>query len=86
MEAWLQETPALVNARCPVTCHHVARSNGGLYFNDAGEFAAEVDYLRVHRDDRLELGRQGRRYVIENYSWPTVLGRFERALHTVLEN
>src|SRR5262245_18999243 len=86
MESWLQETPALVNARCPVTCHHVARSNGGLYFNDATEFAAEVDYLRVYREDRLELGRQGRRYVIENYSWPTVLGRFERALQTVLEN
>jgi glycosyltransferase involved in cell wall biosynthesis len=85
MEAWLQETPALVNARCPVTCHHVARSNGGLYFNDATEFAAEVDYLRGHRDDRRELGRQGRRYVVENYSWPTVLGRFQRALQAVLE-
>jgi len=86
MEAWLQETPALVNARCPVTCHHVALSNGGLYFNDTTEFAAEVEYLRVHRDDRRELGRQGRRYVVENYSWPAVLGRFERALHAVLEN
>jgi glycosyltransferase involved in cell wall biosynthesis len=86
MEAWLQETPALVNARCPVTCHHVALSNGGLYFNDAAEFAAEVDYLRVHRDDRRELGRQGRRYVVENYSWPAVLGRFERALRAALEN
>ncbi|HSD10875.1 MAG TPA: glycosyltransferase [Candidatus Binatia bacterium] len=86
MEAWLQETPVLVNARCPVTCHHVALSNGGLYFNDATEFAAEVDYLRVHRDDRRELGRQGRRYVVENYSWPAVVGRFERALHAVLES
>jgi glycosyltransferase involved in cell wall biosynthesis len=86
MEAWLQETPALVNARCPVTCHHVALSNGGLYFNDAKEFAAEVDYLREHREERRELGSQGRRYVIENYSWPTVLGRFERALRAALEN
>jgi glycosyltransferase involved in cell wall biosynthesis len=86
MEAWLQETPALVNARCPVTCHHVALSNGGLYFNDATEFAAEVDYLRAHHDDRRELGRQGRRYVVENYSWPAVLGRFEHALRAVLES
>ena len=86
MEAWLQETPVLVNARCPVTCHHAALSNGGLYFNDPGEFAAEVDYLRRHPDEARELGSQGRRYVLDNYTWPVVLERFERALQRLWDD
>jgi glycosyltransferase involved in cell wall biosynthesis len=84
MESWLQETPALVNGRCAVTRHHVTLSNGGLYFNDPIEFAAEVDYLRRHPEECKEMGRQGRAYVLDNYSWPLVLGRFERALEEIL--
>jgi len=85
MEAWLQETPVLVNGRCPVTRHHVALSNGGLYFDDAGEFAADVEYLRRHREAAREIGRQGRAYVLDNYTWPLVLGRFERALQAAMD-
>jgi glycosyltransferase involved in cell wall biosynthesis len=84
MEAWLQETPVLVNGRCAVTSHHVTLSNGGLCFEDAVEFAAEVDYLRRHRSEARELGRQGRQYVVENYTWDRVLVRFEDALRDTL--
>jgi len=84
MEAWLQATPVLVNASCPVTRHHVALADGGLYFDDVTSFAAEVRYLRRHRDHAGELGRQGRDYVLENYSWEQVVGRFERGLTAVL--
>jgi glycosyltransferase involved in cell wall biosynthesis len=62
----------------------VTLSNGGLYFNDPVEFAAEVDYLRRHPEECKEMGRQGRMYVLDNYSWPLVLGRFERALEEIL--
>ena len=84
MEAWLQETPVLVNGRCAVTRHHATLSNGGLYFNDAAELSAEVDYLKGHPDEAREIGRQGRAYVRENYGWPAVAERFERALDRVL--
>lgn len=84
MEAWMQETPVLVNARCPVTRHHAVLADGGLYFDGAAEFAAEVDYLRRHPEQAKEMGRQGRRYVIESYSWGPVLGRFERTLASLL--
>lgn len=80
MEAWMQETPVLVNARCPVTRHHAALANGGLYFDGATELAAETEYLLAHRDEAREMGRQGRRYVLENYSWESVVARFESAL------
>ncbi len=50
MEAWLVETPVLVNGHCAVTVEHCRRSNGGLYFTNYEEFSATVDYL-------LEQGR-----------------------------
>jgi len=84
MESWLQETPVLVNARSAVTRHHVALSNGGLYFDGSQEFAAEVDYLRDHPDVAREMGRQGRAYVIEQYAWDRVIGRFEQALERLV--
>jgi glycosyltransferase involved in cell wall biosynthesis len=86
MESWLQETPVLVNRRCAVTRHHVTLSNGGLYFDDPGEFAAEVDYLRRHPADTREMGRQGRAYVLHHYAWPIVLGRFEGALKEIFDS
>jgi glycosyltransferase involved in cell wall biosynthesis len=85
MEAWLQGTPVLVNGACPVTHHHVSLAGGGLYFNDSREFAAEVRYLRRHEDQAKELGRQGKEYVLENYSWERVIGRFASGLGEVLE-
>ncbi|MGH7819915.1 MAG: glycosyltransferase, partial [Candidatus Binatia bacterium] len=85
MEAWLHATPVLVNAACPVTHHHVTVADGGLSFNDATEFAAEVRYLRRHPEEARELGRQGRAYVLENYSWERVIDRFETGLVRVLE-
>jgi glycosyltransferase involved in cell wall biosynthesis len=86
MESWLQETPALVNRRCAVTRHHITLSNGGLYFDDPGEFAAEVDYLRRNPADTREMGRQGRAYVLDNYAWPIVLARFEGALEEIFDS
>jgi glycosyltransferase involved in cell wall biosynthesis len=85
MEAWLEGTPVLVNAECPVTRHHVSVAGGGLYFDSAAEFVAEVRYLRRHEDHAMELGRQGKQYVLANYSWEQVIGRFENGLATVLD-
>jgi glycosyltransferase involved in cell wall biosynthesis len=80
MEAWQQETPVLVNGRCAVTRHHVTLSNGGLYFNDTAERGAGGDYQGWHPAAAGGRGRQGRAYVRENYAWPVVVERFERAL------
>jgi glycosyltransferase involved in cell wall biosynthesis len=85
MEAWLEGTPVLVNSRCPVTRSHVEAANGGLHFANSREFAGAVCFLRKHRAEAAALGRQGREYVMHNYSWNQVLSRFEDGLREVLE-
>jgi glycosyltransferase involved in cell wall biosynthesis len=85
MEAWLEETPVLVNAQCPVTLQHARASGGGLWFANAREFAAEVAWLRSHPVEAARLGRAGARFVGERYAPASVLERFERGLERVLE-
>jgi len=76
MEAWLQGTPALVNAACAVTTDHCQKSRGGLYFRDYFEFEGCLEYLLGRPDVRARMGASGGAYVRQNYHWRDVVRRF----------
>jgi glycosyltransferase involved in cell wall biosynthesis len=78
MEAWVQETPALVNARCEVLRWHCERAGGGLWFGDPAEFEACLEWYAGHPEERRAIGRQGAEYVQKQFRWPDVLARAER--------
>ena len=84
MESWLQRTPALVHGRCAVTVEHCRKSNGGLYFSDYDEFAATLDYLLDHPDTAVRMGEGGRRYVLANYQWPSIIPRYQELFGRVM--
>src|SRR6185369_6016155 len=75
LEAWNHGVPALVNARCKVLRGQVQRADGGLYYGNAVEFIAGLDYLLDHPDASRQLGRQGLAYVDREYRWPIVMTR-----------
>jgi glycosyltransferase involved in cell wall biosynthesis len=54
------------------------RSGGGLPYRGFAEFEAAVDLLIDDTDLRRRLGTAGRRFVEEQYTWDTVLDRYER--------
>jgi glycosyltransferase involved in cell wall biosynthesis len=83
LEAWNHALPALVNARCKVLRGQVERADGGLYYSNAVEFIAALDYLLDHPDGARQLGRQGRDYVDREYRWPIVIDRIESLLRAV---
>jgi glycosyltransferase involved in cell wall biosynthesis len=68
--------PVLVNGDCDVTRGHCQRSNGGLYYRSYEEFAAALTLLLTQPGLTRQLGRQGQRYVQENYAWEVVEERF----------
>jgi len=76
MEAWLNSTPVLVHRRCPVTRDHVETSGGGLTFAGEGDFLAALDFLLSDDRAAAEMARQGREYVLANYTWDKICGRF----------
>jgi glycosyltransferase involved in cell wall biosynthesis len=80
LEAWNRGLPALVNARCKVLRGQVERADGGLYYGNAVEFMAALDYLLEHSAAARVLGRQGLDYVDREYRWPTVMDKVERLL------
>ena len=80
MESWVAGTPVLVYAGGAVTSYHARTSKGGLVFRDPVEFQVAVELLQLQPEVRAELGRNGRRYVLERYTWETVTGRFIDAI------
>ena len=72
LEAWALGRPVLANARCDVLVGQCLRSNAGLYYGDALEFAAVLDCLLGEPCLADALGRNGREYVARHYSWPVI--------------
>jgi glycosyltransferase involved in cell wall biosynthesis len=72
LEAWALGRPVLASARCDVLVGQCVRSNAGLYYEDAREFAAALD--RILSDPALAatLGRNGRAFFAQHYSWPVI--------------
>lgn len=70
LEAWLSERPVLVNGRCAVLQHQCQHSNGGLWYNDYSEWIAAITALAD--TEKQQLGRHGRQFVEQSYSWSRV--------------
>jgi glycosyltransferase involved in cell wall biosynthesis len=76
-------TPALANARSAVLEDHCRRSNAGLWYADAAEFAEALDLLATQEDLRTTLGAHGRAYVAAHYGWSAVMARYESLIAAV---
>jgi glycosyltransferase involved in cell wall biosynthesis len=81
MEAWLAGTPVIGLAESEVVAWHLGRSGGGLTFTDAKELASQLRFIGSKPEAASEMAAAGRRYVVENYTWPTVLDRMEASLY-----
>lgn len=84
MESWVQGTPVLVHADCAVTSDHCARSDGGLTFANFEAFSASLDRLWDDPAAARDMGQRGRRYVFDNYGWPTIVERYQDVFAEVL--
>jgi glycosyltransferase involved in cell wall biosynthesis len=77
MEGWLEETPCLVAAGSEVMREHCERSGGGFVFDGYQAYRDALDRLVADDELRTRMGRAGRRYVLDTYSWLRVRERFE---------
>jgi glycosyltransferase involved in cell wall biosynthesis len=72
LEAWGLGRPVLANAHCDVLVGQCVRSNAGLYYGDALEFAGALDVLLTDRSLAGRLGTNGRAYFTRHYGWPVI--------------
>jgi glycosyltransferase involved in cell wall biosynthesis len=72
LEAWALGRPVLVNAHCDVLLGQCQRSNAGLYYETAEDFAGALDAILDDPSLAEALGERGRRYFAEHYRWPVI--------------
>jgi glycosyltransferase involved in cell wall biosynthesis len=77
LEAWQLGVPVLANARCKVLAGQCLRSNGGLFYHGYAEFAEGLRLLLERPALASALGRQGRAYVLREYSWEAIDAKME---------
>lgn len=85
MESWLAERPVLVNADCPVTTDFAQKANAGLYYCGYREFEACLDYLLSHKVQADQMGRNGRRFVLEHFAWGVIVERYREYFERMAE-
>jgi glycosyltransferase involved in cell wall biosynthesis len=82
LEAWALGRPVLANGRCDVLVGQSVRSNAGLYYANAAEFAAAAERLQADEPLARAIGRNGQAYYALHYAWTVVeakyLAMFER--------
>jgi glycosyltransferase involved in cell wall biosynthesis len=76
LEAWALGRPVLANGRCDVLKGQCIRSGAGLYYESYEEFAEALYALESNGPLHSRLGRNGRRYFAQNYSWPVIEGKY----------
>ena len=80
MEAWLAGTLVIANGASAVNRWHCERSGAGLLYDDALELEQCLRFVAADRTAARALARQGRRYVLDHYTWDPVLDRLEELI------
>jgi len=80
MEAWLAGTLVIANGGSDVVRYHCERTGAGLLYEDEFEPEECLAFLAQAPDAADAVAAKGRRYVLDNYQWDTVLDNVEAAL------
>lgn len=76
LESMKLGVPVIVNGNCEVLKGHCIKSNGGICYQNYEEFEQAIDFFEHNLEKRLEMGRDGKQYVEENYQWDAILKKF----------
>ncbi|XDD46285.1 glycosyltransferase family 4 protein [Leptospira sp. WS39.C2] len=85
MESWLQKKPVLVNGKSTVMKGHCIRSQGGLYYSDRVSFQRMLDYLLENEGITKQMGENGRKYVIANFSKEVIKIKLNQMISKLLD-
>ena len=76
LEAWALGRPVLANALCDVLKGQCLRSNAGFFYENYDEFHECLCLLLDSEDLRQALGRNGKKYFTQNYTWDVIENKY----------
>ncbi|MDR6458859.1 glycosyltransferase involved in cell wall biosynthesis [Chryseobacterium vietnamense] len=81
LEAMLLKIPIIVNKNCEVLYSHIEKSKAGKSFTNSTEFSQALTfYMQQSQDNLVSEGIKARDYVLKNYSWDTIINKFNSAI------
>ncbi|MBN1593729.1 MAG: glycosyltransferase [Candidatus Coatesbacteria bacterium] len=84
LEAWAYKKPVLANGESDVLRGQCMRASGGLYYRSKGEFIVSLRELLSNEFLRSRLGSLGNKFFRINYSWGTIMEKYEKAFEIAL--
>jgi glycosyltransferase involved in cell wall biosynthesis len=85
LEVWQLGKPVLANGVCNVLRGQCIRSNGGLWYENYGEFKEALHLLLVEPGLREQLGASGRVFVRRCYRWDAIEAKYVRLINLALQ-
>lgn len=83
LEAFASGKPVLANGNCEVLKGHIERSNAGLYYENYEEFREALLFLLKEKEIAEEMGKRGKKYFEENYSWDVIEEKYLRLVKRI---
>lgn len=83
LEAMTLSVPVLVNGACAVLKGHCTKSNGGLYYMNYFEFEGAVQFLLHHEATYVQMCKNAKAYISQNYDWEVIMRRFSAMIEQV---
>ena len=83
LESFAVGTPVVVHGGSKVLVDHCRRANAGFYYRDFEEFEEILTLLLSNRSMGRTLGKNGERYVKDNYGWQKLLPKYELAFRSM---
>jgi glycosyltransferase involved in cell wall biosynthesis len=83
LEAMAQKTPVLASTGSDIIVDHIEKSNGGLLYRDYESFKKGIDLLLNNKKKSSDLGKNGSRYVNDNYSNEKISKKLKDLLNNI---
>jgi len=84
LESMALGKPVLVDGNCTVTRGHCIKSNAGLYYMNYNEFEACINLLISNKVLVECMGKNGVKYIQDNYLWRNVIKKFSDIIDEAL--
>jgi glycosyltransferase involved in cell wall biosynthesis len=86
LESMAMGTPVLCDGTSAVLRGHCLRSNAGLYYLNYPEFEVSLELMLNNQGLCKLMGRKGKQYVKNNYSWDRVINKYRRLLSETIRS
>ena len=82
LEAFSVGVPVVAHGGSRVLVDHCRKANAGLYYRNYEEFEGILEMLFEDKNLAKGLGRQGQRYIKENFGWEKLLPAYDLAFRS----